>query len=155
MSPCTGKLTTPSTSTYACITIPIHSNIYLLSCLCQAAWHLLLASSHLLHAHLLYGAIRESLERYLKLSSLIISRIPQDTPCDVTKEGRRGRGREGKRRRKRGLEKVMLTVSLLQGFRGRERPVTHMEGSKRLETKLYLKQSWIIHRVFFLRINVK
>lgn len=52
----------------------------------------LFSNSHLLHAHLLCGAIRERLERYLKLSSLIISRIPQDTLCDVTEEGLSGEG---------------------------------------------------------------
>lgn len=53
-------------------------------------------SSCQLHAHLLCAAIRERLERYLKLSSLIISRIPQDTLCDVTEEGGRTEGgREG------------------------------------------------------------
>lgn len=38
------------------------------------------------------SAMRERLERYLKLSSLIISRIPQDTLCDVMEEGMGGRG---------------------------------------------------------------
>lgn len=38
-------------------------------------------------AHLLCDAIRERRERYLKLSSLIISRIPQDALRDVTGAG--------------------------------------------------------------------
>ena len=78
------------------------------------------ASSHLRHAHLLCGAIRETLERYLKLSSLIISRIPQDTVYDVTEDGRRRGG---------GERNGMWYVSLLQGFGGK-RPVTQMEGAR-------------------------
>ncbi|CAB1424923.1 unnamed protein product [Pleuronectes platessa] len=62
-----------------------------------------LASSHLLRAHLLCGAIRERLERYLKLSSLIISRIPQDTVYDVTEDGRR-RGRRERMKREMGCD---------------------------------------------------
>lgn len=92
--------------------------IHLISCLYQAAWHSPLANSHLLHAHLLCGAIRERLERYLKLSSLIISRIPQDTLCDVTKEGLREGGiKEGEEEEWWG-EKVMSHISqVLSKFR--------------------------------------
>lgn len=57
---------------------------------------ILTLSSCQLLAHLLCGAIRERLERYLKLSSLIISRIPQDAPCDVAEERLREGGRVGK-----------------------------------------------------------
>lgn len=56
--------------------------------------HLLLESSHSssrqLLTHLLCGAVREMLERYLKLSSLIISWIPQDIEVMRTDDGKTG-----------------------------------------------------------------